>query len=184
MIISPPFLPDAGRTANDDNSTDPMMDAVDAYEAADGLYPIAADRRWHPGMHLTPRMYNERIHAIADGEVIAYRVCQRAYDGGGGSADSNAGFVLLKHTTETGEGRKLTFYSLYMHLLELNGYQSLGSDKNSCPSFCACLRRAPALRLRLSLRPNRAAARKCVEKTFWDCSVDARIIRICTSKFS
>src|SRR5271167_1879928 len=100
MIISPPFLPDAGRGSSDESSTDPMMDTVDAYEATSGMYPIAFDRRWHPGMHLAPRMYNERIRAIADGEVIAYRVCQRAYDGGGGASDSNAGFVLLKHTTE------------------------------------------------------------------------------------
>lgn len=135
MIISPPYLPDAGRTSNDESSTDPMMDTVDAYEATSGMYPIAADRRWHPGMHLAPRMYNERVYAIADGEVIAYRVCQRAYDGGGGASDSNAGFVLLKHTTETGEGRTLTFYSLYMHLLELNGYQSLGSDGKFLPDF-------------------------------------------------
>ncbi|WP_449493232.1 peptidase M23 [Caballeronia sp. M23-90] len=112
-----------------------MMDAVDAYEATDGLYPIAADRRWHTGMHLVPKMYNEHIHAIADGEVIAYRVCQRAYDGGSGTPDTNAGFVLLKHTTETGEGRTLTFYSLYMHLLDLNGYHSLGADGKFLPEF-------------------------------------------------
>lgn len=135
MIISPPYLPDAGRTSNDESSVDPMMDAVDAYEATDGLYPIAADRRWHTGMHLVPKMYNEHIHAIADGEVIAYRVCQRAYDGGSGTPDTNAGFVLLKHTTETGEGRTLTFYSLYMHLLDLNGYHSLGADGKFLPEF-------------------------------------------------
>lgn len=112
-----------------------MMDAVDTYEAPDGMYPIAFDRRWHPGMHLAPKIYNERIRAIADGEVVAYRVCQRAYDGGGGISDSNAGFVLLKHTTETGEGRTLTFYSLYMHLLDLNGYQRLGADGKFLPEF-------------------------------------------------
>ncbi|AME26584.2 M23 family metallopeptidase [Burkholderia sp. PAMC 26561] len=135
MIISPPYLPDSGRTSNDESSVDPMMDAVDAYEATDGLYPIAADRRWHTGMHLVPKMYNEHIHAIADGEVIAYRVCQRAYDGGSGTPDTNAGFVLLRHTTETGEGRTLTFYSLYMHLLDLNGYHSLGADGKFLPEF-------------------------------------------------
>ncbi|MFM0608295.1 peptidase M23 [Paraburkholderia sediminicola] len=131
MIISPPFLLET----QDINSTDPVMDAVDRYEMAHGIYPIAFDRRWHPGMHLTPRMQNEKIHAIADGEVVAYRVCQYAFDGGGGVQDSNAGFVLLKHTTDTGEGRKLTFYSLYMHLLELDGYNDHGFHPDVLPSF-------------------------------------------------
>jgi hypothetical protein len=141
MIISPPFLPREAAPPPIDESElvktppDPMMDAVDAYETTHGIYPIAADRRWHPGMHLTPRAYNERVRAIADGEVVAYRVCQQAFDGGGGTPDSNAGFVLLKHSTETGEGRTLTFYSLYMHLLELNGYQSLGADGRFLPEF-------------------------------------------------
>ncbi|WP_236066840.1 M23 family metallopeptidase [Paraburkholderia haematera] len=111
------------------------MDAIDRYEMAHGIYPVAFDRRWHPGMHLTPRMQNEKIRAIADGEVVAYRVCQHAFDGGGGVRDSNAGFVLLKHTTETGEGRKLTFYSLYMHLLELDGYNDHGVHSDVLPSF-------------------------------------------------
>jgi hypothetical protein len=33
--------------------------------------------------------------------------------------------VLFKHTTETGENRKLTYYSLYMHLLDLDGITRL-----------------------------------------------------------
>ncbi|SAL80527.1 hypothetical protein AWB71_06141 [Caballeronia peredens] len=62
-------------------------------------------------------------------------MCQKAYDGGDGSLDSNAGFVLLKHMTETGEGRTLTFYSLYMHLLDLNSYQSMSADGKLLPEF-------------------------------------------------
>ncbi|MFL9920609.1 hypothetical protein PQR75_35630 [Paraburkholderia fungorum] len=135
MITSPPFLPEAGLASNDADVIDPMMDAVDKFELAHGIYPIAFDRRWHPGMHLAPRMQNEKVRAIADGEVVAYRVCQHAFDGGGGVPDSNAGFVLLKHTTDTGEGRKLTFYSLYMHLLELDGYNDHGFHPDVVPSF-------------------------------------------------
>jgi hypothetical protein len=112
---------------------DLMMDEVDQYELAHGTFPIAFDRRWHCGVHLMPSIQNEKVRAIADGEVVAYRVCQKAYDGGGGARDSNAGFVLLKHTTETGEGRTLKFYSLYMHLLDLNGYN--GADGKLLPSF-------------------------------------------------
>lgn len=135
MIISPPFLPAAGTTSNDANALDPVMDAVDQFEMAHGIYPIAFDRRWHTGIHLMPPTQNERVRAIADGEVVAYRVCQKAIDGGSGTPDSNPGFVLLKHTTETGDGRSITFYSLYMHLLELDGYADLGVQINSLPEY-------------------------------------------------
>ncbi|WP_416052950.1 hypothetical protein [Cupriavidus basilensis] len=135
MIISPPFLPVAGTTSNNPELTDPMMSVVDTFELAHGVYPIAFDRRWHTGVHLYPDTGNEKVRAIADGEVVAYRVCQHATDGGKGALDSNAGFVLLKHTTETGDGRTLTFYSLYMHLLELSGYNDVGVNASVLPEF-------------------------------------------------
>lgn len=134
MIISPPFLPVAGTASTNLALTDPMMNVVDDFELAHGVYPIAFDRRWHTGVHLYPATQNEKVRAIADGEVVAYRVCQHAIDGGA-ALDSNAGFVLLKHTSETGEGRTLTFYSLYMHLLELSGYSSVGVNGNDLPEF-------------------------------------------------
>jgi len=107
-----------------------MMDAVDKFELAHGIYPIAFDRRWHCGVHLAPDTHSP-VYAIADGEVVAYRVCQHAMDAG----NSNAGFALLRHSTETGEGRTLTFYSLYMHLLPLAEYQSFGHDGKRLPEF-------------------------------------------------
>ncbi|CAE6742154.1 M23 family metallopeptidase [Paraburkholderia haematera] len=134
MIISPPFLPVAGMTSTNLALTDPMMSVVDEFELAHGVYPIAFDRRWHTGVHLYPATQNEKVRAIADGEVVAYRVCQHAIDGGTPD-DSNAGFVLLKHTSETGDGRTLTFYSLYMHLLALSAYSSVGVDGNVLPEF-------------------------------------------------
>ena len=134
MIISPPFLPSEGRSSAKPSEVDPMMAAVNKFELTHGVYPVAFDRRWHCGVHLAPAKDSEVV-AIADGEIVAYRVCQHAYDGGGGRPDSNAGFVLLKHTTETGDGRTLTFYSLYMHLLELSGYQSIGADAKRLPEF-------------------------------------------------
>ncbi|WP_249744720.1 M23 family metallopeptidase [Burkholderia pyrrocinia] len=128
MIISPPFLPEAGLAAPTGTNPDPMMDAVDKFECAHGIYPIAFDRRWHCGVHLQPNTKGE-VYAIADGEVVAYRVCQHGVDSG----KSHTGFVLLKHTTETGEGRALTFYSLYMHLLPLVEYQEHGAASKELP---------------------------------------------------
>ncbi|KWF19857.1 hypothetical protein WT56_29930 [Burkholderia pseudomultivorans] len=107
-----------------------MMDAVDKFECAHGIYPIAVDRRWHCGVHLQPDT-KCRVHAIADGEVVAYRVCQHAVDDGA----SHTGFVLLKHTTETGDGRALTFYSLYMHLLPLAEYQQHSANADEMAEF-------------------------------------------------
>jgi predicted chitinase len=134
MIISPPFLPVAGATSTNLALSDPMMSIVENFELAHGVYPIAFDRRWHTGVHLCPVTQNEKVRAIADGEVVAYRVCQHAIDSDA-QLDSNAGFVLLKHTSETGEGRTLTFYSLYMHLLELSAYNSVGVNANELPEF-------------------------------------------------
>lgn len=128
MIISPPFLPDAGLVAPTATNPDPMMDAVDKFECAHGIYPIAFDRHWHCGVHLQPNT-KAKVYAIADGEVVAYRVCQHGVDSG----TSHTGFVLLKHTTETGEGRTLTFYSLYMHLLPLVEYGEHGADSKELP---------------------------------------------------
>ncbi|WP_244101568.1 M23 family metallopeptidase, partial [Burkholderia ambifaria] len=130
MIISPPFLPEAGLAAPTGTNPDPMMDAVDKFECDHGIYPIAIDRRWHCGVHLQPDTKG-KVHAIADGEVVAYRVCQHGVDGG----VSHPGFVLLKHTTETGEGRTLTFYSLYMHLLPLAEYQQHRANAKEMPEF-------------------------------------------------
>lgn len=130
MIVSPPFLPEAGLATPSGAHPDPLMDAVDRFECAHGIYPIAFDRRWHCGVHLQPDTKG-RVHAIADGEVVAYRVCQHAIDDGA----SHTGFVLLRHTTETGDGRTLTFYSLYMHLLPLAEYLQHSANANEMPEF-------------------------------------------------
>jgi hypothetical protein len=131
MIISPPFLPVAGLTSSD-TDPDPMMTVVDGFELAHhGVYPIAFDRRWHCGSHLAPTDQTEPVRAIADGDVIAYRVSKNAITDGQVASDgspilnSNTGFVLLKHVTDTDDGRTITFYSLYMHLLDMTHQQGL-----------------------------------------------------------
>jgi len=141
MIISPPFLPASGLTCDDASKTDPMMDAVDQFEIGHhGVYPVAFDRRFHCGVHLNPGQQTEPVRAIADGEVVAYRVCRNAISDGAidtstgqPKLNSNAGFVLLKHTTDTGDGRTITFYSLYMHLLDMSGQQRVVPQPTSPP---------------------------------------------------
>lgn len=129
MIISPPYLPRQSDAATD------AMDAIKDRELFHGIYPICADRRWHGGSHIAPLSANEPVRAIADGEVIAYRVRQNLEGPDEGPKDSNAGFVLLRHETETGENRKLRFYSLYMHLRHLGAYTGTGCNANLLPQW-------------------------------------------------
>ncbi|CAE6872439.1 M23 family metallopeptidase [Paraburkholderia domus] len=141
MIISPPFLPQSGLTSSDQQDTDPMMTAVEAYEPGyHGVFPVTFDRRWHCGSHLLPDMIDEPVRAIADGEVVAYRIGQNPIsDGhieeatGQEAPNTNNGFVLLRHVTDTGEGRIITFYSLYMHLLDLTAQQQLSTPSANPP---------------------------------------------------
>ncbi|WP_224056596.1 M23 family metallopeptidase [Burkholderia vietnamiensis] len=103
------------------------MDELDKIADSGGIYPVAFDRRWHTGVHLVPS--DDRslpVRAIADGEVVAYGVYQKPIADVFDDKNTNAGFVLLKHSSETGENRKLTFYSLYMHLLDLDGMTTDG----------------------------------------------------------
>ena len=113
MLISFPFLPGANNGSADAYEQAALNETVnlDDYESAHGIYPISRERRWHGGVHLTPKFVNEPVRAIADGVVVAYRVASEPLDG------HDTGFVLLKHETETGVGRSIMFYSLYMHLM-------------------------------------------------------------------
>jgi predicted chitinase len=113
MLISFPFLPGSANGSADSYEQAALSEIVglDDYESPHGIYPISRDRRWHGGVHLTPKIVNEPVRAIADGTVVAYRVASDSLDG------HDTGFVLLKHETETGQGRSITFYSLYMHLM-------------------------------------------------------------------
>ncbi|HDR9021508.1 TPA: peptidase M23 [Burkholderia vietnamiensis] len=126
MIISPPLLLPVP-ASNDRSKDDLLMDELDKIADSGGIYPVAFDRRWHTGVHLVPS--DDRslpVRAIADGEVVAYGVYQKPIADVFDDKNTNAGFVLLKHSSETGENRKLTFYSLYMHLLDLDGMTTDG----------------------------------------------------------
>jgi predicted chitinase len=141
MIISPPFLPASGLTASDASKPDPMMDLIDQFEIGHhGAWPVTFDRRSHCAIHLNPGEQTEPVRAIADGDVVAYRVCKNAISDGTTDSttgqpvlNSNAGFVLLRHKTDTGDGRTITFYSLYMHLLDMTSQEHIVPQPNDPP---------------------------------------------------
>lgn len=128
-------------------------------QAKDGFYPMGASGLWHGGVHFdegTASVLDQSsIHCIADGEVVAYRIDERyptsRYSEGPTAVHCpfSTGFVLVRHKLAlpqppmTGQGQNegsdattaeaLTFYSLYMHLLDWAGYSA--PDAPSPPTF-------------------------------------------------
>ncbi|WP_295673199.1 glycoside hydrolase family 19 protein [uncultured Haemophilus sp.] len=90
---------------------------------------------WHQGIHLRASKFpssefeNNKICAIADGKLIAYKV-DREYKTDAKSESSKAsavystGFFLLKHEVAYPKDNVLTFYSLYRHTARLSDYKS------------------------------------------------------------
>ena len=80
-----------------------------------GWFPIGYNQNWHGGVHLHPKKEGQPVLAMFDGVVVAARFAKMS----GAVGDGN--FVLLRHEIEIpsvrkGQGNKLIFYSLYMHL--------------------------------------------------------------------
>lgn len=127
MIISPPFL-----LNRNDNETDEawINRCMPGGAPGDGAYPLARALQWHGGIHLDEPERNAPVRAIADGELVYMRRPTPLPDGPlapdhpqayqGGWTDN--GVVILKHTTEIGEGANgnVTFFSIYMHLREID----------------------------------------------------------------
>ena len=94
---------------------------------------------WHQGIHLRASKFpssefeNDKICAIADGKLIAYKVdsdykTDNESKSSKESAVYSTGFFLLKHEVAYPKDNVLTFYSLYRHTAKLGDYQSLGEE--------------------------------------------------------
>ena len=94
---------------------------------------------WHQGIHLRASKFpssefeNNKICAIADGKLIAYKVdsdykTDNESKSSKESAVYSTGFFLLKHEVAYPKDNVLTFYSLYRHTAKLGDYQSLGEE--------------------------------------------------------
>ncbi|MDR8729184.1 glycoside hydrolase family 19 protein [Burkholderia pseudomultivorans] len=112
-----------------------------------GAYLVSRKGMWHGGVHITETGAGQSLdldaglRCIADGVLIAFRA-NKTYPlseiaaGGGGSpvqAPYSTGFALVRHTMEFPQGRKLTFYSLYMHLMSREDYANF--PKRAKPSY-------------------------------------------------
>ncbi|MCA8129219.1 cell wall hydrolase [Burkholderia multivorans] len=164
-----PFTP----TGKDD-AADPMTYMKALASAEDGFYPLGANGMWHGGIHFDQNTaaqlkQGDGIRAIADGEVVAYRLDSKYPEQDyqdGRHALYSTGFVLIRHrlqlppappppkpdpaksssdqpatssttasspasaantsapASKPAPGEVLTFFSLYMHTMDWNSYQS------------------------------------------------------------
>lgn len=115
-----------------------------------GQYTIGRSGMWHGGIHITeattpwcalsgkapleamdfpvPFKGEQAIRCMADGEVIAYRVCKDYLTLGweSGPLSFSGSFVLVKHYIQPGEKETsgLHFYTLYMHLAPYSAYEA------------------------------------------------------------
>lgn len=113
-----------------------------------GQYMIGRSGMWHGGIHITeattpwcalsgksplealdfpvPFQGEQAVRCMADGEVVAYRVCKDylslAWESG--PLSFSGSFVLVKHFIQPGEKESsgLHFYTLYMHLAPYSAY--------------------------------------------------------------
>ncbi|WP_429294977.1 glycoside hydrolase family 19 protein [Paraburkholderia sp. CI3] len=103
-----------------------------------GAYLVSRKGMWHGGVHITEAGAGQALdldaglRCIADGVLIAYRankdypVSELAMEGGNApfQAPYSTGFALVRHEMEFPRDSKLTFYSLYMHLMSNADYDS------------------------------------------------------------
>lgn len=128
-----------------DGDLDPLKALTAMSKAGSGFYPIGKNGQWHGGIHFdanTAHVFDQSsVRCIADGEVIAYRI-DSSYPLSGyvdernrpRNAPFSTGFVLVKHRLEAPAlpaseepPPSLTFYSLYMHLLDWSDYSKPGA---------------------------------------------------------
>ncbi|MBF7997621.1 hypothetical protein [Rahnella laticis] len=114
-----------------------------------GLYLVGRNGMWHGGIHIssvttpwcalsgngasestdfpTPYKGEQPLRCMADGEVVAYRICKDYLHAPwpSGELSYSGSFVLIRHYLQPGEDKKssLTFYTLYMHLAPWSAYQ-------------------------------------------------------------
>ena len=124
---------------------DPQVYYEALAKAESGYYPVSRNGLWHGGVHFdqnTAALLDQSfVRCIADGVVVAYRIDEAykklTYSGSGTPKEVtySTGFVLVRHrlelppvptpaTTPPATEPELTFYSLYMHLMDWASYEA------------------------------------------------------------
>ncbi|MEI2604812.1 M23 family peptidase [Erwinia aphidicola] len=129
MLISPPFLRTKNETETDEEWIERMM-PVDPQRG----YPLNAHRSWHGGVHIRHSDSGSRpelLRTIADGSVVSFRhsdITKRQHPPLNYNGKTDNGYVLVRHVAETGSQPedKITWYSLYMHIKDLDPSITVG----------------------------------------------------------
>lgn len=120
-----------------------------------GQYLVGSQGMWHGGIHITdatvpwcalssdsaaeqeyvrePYKGEQFIRCMAEGEIVAYRVCKdyEFIEWGDDRLYFSTSFVLVKHYIQPGEtdASGLTFHTLYMNLAPLSAYATQGNER-------------------------------------------------------
>ncbi|MGF6965250.1 hypothetical protein OKW43_002255 [Paraburkholderia sp. WC7.3g] len=103
-----------------------------------GAYLVSRKGMWHGGIHITEAGAGQALdldaglRCLAEGVLVAYRadsdypISEVSVDGSNVPlrAPYSTGFALVRHEMEFPRGTKLTFYTLYMHLMSNADYES------------------------------------------------------------
>lgn len=112
MIISHSIL-----KPNTNQSDDDWINSLMPYGSAENEYPILDTLAWHGGYHQIANGNDNVVRAIADGKVIYARKDTDLVEYEG--TKSNKGCVVIEHETEIGKNITVKFFSIYMHLREI-----------------------------------------------------------------
>jgi hypothetical protein len=122
-----------------------------------GQFLVGSQGMWHGGIHFTDATIpwcalstesaaeqeylresykgEQFIRCMADGEIVAYRVCKdyesTAIDWRDDKVNFSTSFVLVKHYIQPGENSDsgLTFYTLYMNLAPFSAYVTQDNER-------------------------------------------------------
>lgn len=132
-------------------NADEVYKAIESEKS--GHYLLGSNKFWHGGIHISDKsapqcVLNEPVRCIADGEVVAYRLNKDYPESTFGDGDTakklkySNSFCLVRHEYKSapnpeegpnkGKQNKLTFFSLYMHLLPYDRYP-LAPDETPKP---------------------------------------------------
>ncbi len=118
MIISPPIL-----KPNTNQTDDAWIKSTMPVGSPANEYPVLDTLAWHGGYHQLASGNENVARAIADGKVVYARkeFDPVDYDG----TKSHKGCVVVEHETEIGNNVSIKYYSIYMHLRQIEA----GVDK-------------------------------------------------------
>jgi hypothetical protein len=148
----------SNNSGHDFSSADALLSVLNGESS--GLYLVGSQGMWHGGIHITdatvpwcalsggtaaeqeylaqrpPYKGEQFIRCMADGEIVAWRVC-KDYDSmaivwRGENIYLSTSFVLVKHYVQPGKNASsgLTFHTLYMNMAPFATYATHGGAKD------------------------------------------------------